>query len=65
LGEKFWTCFLKVDLRNPQTNAYALLDGTRAFILESQGRLIRGKVEKGFDIPSSINYLKVKLEGDT
>lgn len=62
---KNWTRCLEADLRHPQQDAYPLPTGNRTFILELNGKLTRGKIEKGFDLPSSTHFLKLQVKGDT
>lgn len=64
-GGKIWSGYLEVDLRHRQQDAYPLLTGNRTFILELNGKLTRGKIGKGLDLPSSTHFLKLQVKGDT
>jgi hypothetical protein len=57
-----WLGFLQVDLLNPNTDGISLLKGC-TFVLQMQVHSYYvGKVEKGFDFPSSSNTRKVRIE---
>jgi hypothetical protein len=60
---KKWLGFLKVDLLNPNTDGIALLKGDRLFILQLQDlNYMIGKIEKGFDFPSTAANRRLHLE---
>jgi hypothetical protein len=63
---KAWLGFLKVDLQNPEKDAIALLKGERIFTLQLQSFVyVIGKVEKGFDFPSTANNRRLGLQSPT
>ena len=60
---KNWLGFLKVDLLNPSTDGISLLKGERIFTLQLQDlNYAIGKVEKGFDFPSTAANRKLELQ---
>jgi hypothetical protein len=60
---KKWLGFLKVDLLNPNTDGIALLKGDRIFTLQLQDlNYVIGKIEKGFDFPSTAANRRFHLE---
>jgi hypothetical protein len=63
---KAWLGFLKVDLQNPEKDAIALLKRERIFTLQLQSSIyVIGKVEKGFDFPSTANNRRLGLQSPT
>lgn len=63
---KNWLGFLKVDLLNPGIDGIALLKGTRLFTLQlHDSTYVIGKVEKGFDFPSTAANRKLELVSPT
>lgn len=60
---KNWLGFLKVDLLNPGIDGIDLLNGSRLFALQLQDfQYVIGKVEKGYDFPSTASNRKLLLK---
>ena len=60
---KRWFGFLKVDLLHPETDGLNLLQGHRVFALALQdGELTIGKVEKGYDCPTTSLNRRLQIE---
>ena len=61
-GSKRWSGVIKLHLKNPETDGYALFRGLRPFILKlDKSTLARGKVCKSFDSIAIANMLSVKI----
>ena len=63
---KNWAGFIKVHLQHPQRDGHALLQGSRAFVMEMEDKeLVIGKVEKGYELATKAHNLRLHLKGET
>lgn len=57
---KNWAGFIKIHLFLPQRDGLALLQGSRAFVMEMEdGELVIGKVEKGYELATKVRNLRL------
>ena len=63
---KKWAGFVKIHLQFPQRDGHALLQGSRAFVMEMEdGALVIGKVEKRFELATKASNLRLHLKGES
>ena len=65
-GEKQWSNYAKVHLKNVQEDGYKLFQGLRPFIIRlSDNKMHKGKVCKSYDTIASSDMLSIKITSDT
>jgi hypothetical protein len=63
---KNWAGFIKIHLLRPQQDGLALLQGSRAFVMEMEdGEKVIGKVEKGYELATKARNLRLHLKGES
>jgi hypothetical protein len=63
---KNWAGFIKIHLLRPQQDGLALLQGSRAFVMEMEdGEKVIGKVEKGYELAIKARNLRLHLKGES
>jgi hypothetical protein len=63
---KNWAGFIKIHLQHPQRDGIALLQGSRAFVMELEsGEKVIGKIEKIFELMSKARNLRLHIQGET
>jgi hypothetical protein len=63
---KTWAGFIKIHLLRPQQDGLALLQGSRAFVMEMEdGEKVIGKVEKGYELATKARNLRLHLKGES
>lgn len=63
---KAWSGMVKLHLKNPEINAFALLHGIRPFVLElNDQKPVIAKIAKGYDIIAKSSLVSVRIDSDS